>query len=127
VLQAFTVFSPRDVDQTSNWKEFYKETFSGQFWIPEEAEIVSAIQTQGFIEETDRVVFRLPNTKTPAQWVGLIAEKSKLKEYRQTGIWYDASYIIEGGENKHKDTITDIYFIRYWPIDNTYEAVFAWD
>ncbi len=122
------IFSPDEINQTSNWNKFYKETFSQHFWIPEEATIVSATQIpDSFMGERDRVIFRLPNTRTPSQWVRLIAEKSKIGQYQQTDIWYDASHGFDGRTSNSEKSISELYFIRYDPEIEQYEAVFEWD
>lgn len=122
------VLFPRPRDWTTQWPTYYQEWFSDHFKIPTEAEIVSAIETPGpIMGRMDRVVFRLPRTKTPAEWVGEIARASGIGNYRQSDIWYDASHLIDGKPNKCPDSRTDNYLIRYRIEDQTYEAIWGWD
>ncbi len=119
---------PPPRDWTSQWHTYYKERFSTYFKIPADAEIVSAIETPAWMMgEFDRVVFRLPSSKTPTAWVSEIAKASGIGSFRQSDIWYDASHLVEGRPNKHLDTRTDNYLIRYQTEDQTYEAIWGWD
>lgn len=122
------VLFPRPRDWTSQWPTYYKEWFSDHFTIPAEAEVVSAIETPGpIMGRMDRVVFRLPRTKTPAEWVSEIANASGIGSYRQSDIWYDASHRVEGRPNKYTNSVTDDYLLRYRIEDQTYEAIWGWD
>lgn len=119
---------PGPRDWTSQWPTFYRERFSARFKIPADAEIVSAIETPGIMMGAhERVVFRLPRSRPPAEWVSEIAQASGIGSFRQSDIWYDASHLVEGRPNKHRDTPTDNYLIRYRTEDETYEAIWGWD
>ncbi len=123
-----SLVSARTHDWTSEWPRFYKESFSAHFRMPDEVEIVSAIQTRDpIMGEYDRVVFRLPRTKTPSDWLWEIAKASGIGRFRQSDIWYDASHLVDGRPSKYSGTPTDDFLIRYRPNDQTYEAIWGWD
>lgn len=105
---------PTRTDTTDQWRTTFREE-ALDFQIPPEATLVSAEKRKdvlmggGYI-----VVFRLPNTKQPVQWLEQIAAKSNgLLACRKSKLMFDCR--------------DDIRRLEYIPDRNVFEAEYMWD
>ncbi|MBC8064677.1 MAG: hypothetical protein H7Y17_07590 [Chlorobia bacterium] len=105
-------FGSSNANVTSRWRETFREEAS-YFWIPQEAKLVHAEERQEFMGGGFLVVFALPETKLPIEWLELMATKSKLNACRKSRLMFDC----EG----------DINRLEYIPARKVFEAEHMWD
>jgi len=114
-------FSLLGCDRTSNrkwdWPNYNRETVSRYFKLPEETQVLSAVHTDTAIMGERFVVrFRLPDTRTPEEWLRVIATESRFpRTYHKSRFVYDC-----GGN-------CDLTRLEYHPADGVYEACGGWD
>lgn len=101
-----------NTDVTSKWRKSFREEAS-YFWIPQEAELMYAEERQEFMGGGFLVVFTLPDTKRPIEWLELMAAKSKMNHCRKSKLMFDC-----GG---------DINRLEYIPNRKVFEAEYMWD
>ena len=114
-------FEDTTVDRTSDWDAYYRDTLSEHFIIPNEAEIVSATETIVARE----VKCRLPESKSPEDWLAEIAEASGLAEYHQHRYAYDAGWL--GSKNIRLEKKADTYLLEYSARTGEYHAIWGRD
>lgn len=66
-------FAIEDEDWLTKWPQFRREHLSAYLVLPNDATPIFAHRRTGFMDETLEVRFRLPNTKTPEDWLERIA------------------------------------------------------
>lgn len=108
----FLIFADTEIDHRSDWHEFYTSTVSHHFYIPQEAEIVFAKEYYSFPMGYGIIVkFCLPSTKSPKEWIDIIAQKSgftskcKINEllYEEIGVYRKIQYLPK----------EDLYVVEY--------------
>lgn len=114
-------FEDATIDRTSDWDAYYQDMLSEHFIIPDEAKIVSATETLVSRE----VKFRLPESKSPEDWLAEIADASGLAEYRQHRYAYDAGWL--GSKNIRLEKKADTYLLEYSTGTGEYRAIWGWD
>jgi hypothetical protein len=103
-------------DRSDQWPSFYKSQVQGLFTVPAEAQVLEAEELKGFMVEGARVVFTLPSTKTPKEWMHVIVADSPLKKHRVNDYLYDGSR-----------KIGDYYVLEYHPATQRYTAEWQLD
>ncbi|MDQ2987346.1 MAG: hypothetical protein M3R13_11635 [Armatimonadota bacterium] len=118
---AWYMFSPLNevVDRRGDWPEFYETYVSRFVTIPPEATILEATDFTDFpMGGGFRVVFTLPNTKTPEDWMLLLTSGKgvDLREHKKSEYLYDAS-----------GAAWDVYWLQYQPKETRYILRYHWD
>lgn len=103
-------------DRTTEWAAYYEETVSNWFQIPKEARILEAWHREHhFMGFNFRVIFQLPDEKSPVERLEAIAKASKIPDMRRE------SDLRWGCRN------CDLHRISYDPLTKTYIAEGGWD
>lgn len=90
------------------------ERLRKQFHLPTEAKVILAEETTDFpMGGGEKVRFTLPNTKTPGEWLGLMAARRGIANYPDGPYRYDSR--------------DDVNSVEYFPESQFYEAEYHWD
>ena len=111
--QVVGIFREEEVNYTKSWDSFNKSKVSRYFCIPREAVIIEATETSQVMGYSVSVRFKLPATRSPKEWIEIIARRSGIDAYKKN------DYLYDGGR--------DVYTIEYLPAQELYEAVYQWD
>lgn len=117
VLLIFTyLITDTEIDHLSNWREFYINKVSHYFYIPQEAKIVFAKEYYRFPMGYKIIVkFHLPPTKSPEEWIKVIAQKSGfISKHRIDKLLY---------KEQKGDICREI---RYLPKRDLYVVIYSW-
>ena len=85
----FLINAPKTIDRTTEWKAIFRKELDGWFWIPQQATLVRAEERTEFMGGGSLVVFTLPPTREPIEWLELMATKSEFNGCRKSKTKFD--------------------------------------